>query len=187
MTISAPSSFIRSAGAPVQRASHAAVRAQIFNRLSVAVMFAVIIAIGGFGIYAIVKGQEGDAITARTFEHAKDASAMGTALDREDVELLSQMRARKGVESEQLVRATEMFDKANLAVQRDGFAASEPLLKTLASRQTSFVADSREIAYILATGDYARAQRIDTKRVRPNVAAMRNALDTISAHLFDAR
>jgi diguanylate cyclase (GGDEF)-like protein len=186
MTTSAPSSFIRSAGAPVQRASHAAVRAQIFNRLSVAVMFAVIIAIGAFGIYAIVKGQEGDAITARTFEHAKDASAMGTALDREDVELLSQMRARKGVESEQLVRATEMFDKANLAVQRDGFAASEPLLKTLASRQASFVADSRSIAYILATGDYARAQRIDVKRVRPNVVAMRNALDAISAHLFDA-
>ena len=186
MTIKLPRTLARSAPAPAHYDSPAAARAQLFNRFTIATMFAVILAIGTFGIYAIVKGQEGDAVTARTFEHANAVSAMGTALDREDVELLSQMRAQKGTESEQLVRATEMFDKANLAVQHDGWAASEPLLKALASRQASFVADSREIAYVLATGDYARALRMDDKRVRPNVAAMRTGLDTLSGRLFDA-
>jgi diguanylate cyclase (GGDEF)-like protein len=184
MSATLPRATLRSPATPVQRGSLAASRAQIFNRFTVATMFAVIVAIGGSGIFAIVKGQESDAVTARSFERANDASEMRTALDREDVELLSQMRARKGVESDQLVRSTEMFDIANLAVKRDGWTASEPLLKTLASRQASFVADSREIAYILATGDYARALRIDEERVRPNVAAMRTALDAISAGLF---
>src|ERR1700681_422594 len=140
MTAALPRAVPRPPATPVQRASLAASRAQIFNRFTIATMFAVIIAIGAFGIYAIVKGQEADAVVARTFERAGDASAMGTALDREDVELLSQLRVRKGLESEQLVRATEMFDNANLAVKRDGWAASEPMLKTLASRQASFVA-----------------------------------------------
>jgi diguanylate cyclase (GGDEF)-like protein len=186
MTTTAPSAFIPAAGTPAQRGSHAIARAQIFNRLSIAVMFAVIIAIGSSGIFAIVKGQESDGVVAQSFERANNASEMRTALDREDVELLSQMRLRKGVESERIVRATEMFNAANLAVQRDGWTSSEPLLKQLASRQAAFVADSREVAGTLATGDYARAMRIHAEIVTPNVSAMRSALDAISAKLFRA-
>ena len=161
-------------------------RGIVFNRLYIAAMFAVIGAIGSCGIFAILRSQESAALVAQSFEHAHDASEMRTALDREDVELLSQMRQRQGTESDPLVRATEVFDAANLAVKRDGWASSEPLLKTLASRQAAFVSDSRVIAGALANGDYAMAMRIDAASVRPNVNAMRNALNAISGRLFRA-
>jgi diguanylate cyclase (GGDEF)-like protein len=161
-------------------------RGVTFNRLYVAAMFTIIAAIGSCGILAILRSQESTALVAQSFEHAHAAGEMRTAMDREDVELLSQMRERKGVESDRLVRATDMFDAANLAVQRDGWAKSEPLLKTLAARQAAFVADSREIAYALATGDYALAKRIDAQSVDPNLGAMRHALNEISAQLFHA-
>jgi diguanylate cyclase (GGDEF)-like protein len=161
-------------------------RADIFNRFYVAAMFAVIVVIGSCGIFAIVRGQESDNLVAQSFERANDASDMRTALDREDVELLWQMRQREGLESDRLVRATELFDAANLAVKRDGWVSSQPLLKTLASRQATFVADSREVAGALSLGEYARAMRVDTDRVRPNVTAMRHALDAISVGLYRA-
>ncbi len=161
-------------------------RGVIFNRIYVTAMFTIIAAIGSCGVFAIVRSQESTALVAQSFENANDATEMRTALDREDVELLSQMRQRQGVESDRLVRATEMFDAANLAVQRDGWASSEPLLKTLGPRQAAFVDDSREIAYALATGDYARAARIDVERVGPNIGAMRHALNAISGRLFRA-
>jgi diguanylate cyclase (GGDEF)-like protein len=161
-------------------------RANIFNRLYIVAMFAVIIAIGSFGIDVIARSQETDAHVAETFQHANDVSEMRTALDREDFELLSEMRRRQGIESDRLVRATELFDAANLEVNRDGWAANEPLLKRLAARQATFVADSREIAGALANGDYSRAARIDAASARPNINAMRYALDAISSSLFRA-
>src|SRR5665213_1782402 len=185
-------------------------------------MFAVIVTIGSCGILAIMHGQDSDELVAQSFERANHAGEMRVALDREDVELLEQLRprdsrhrtspsnardrlipspgalaaargarrlperARQGTESDGLVRSTEMFDAANRAVAHDGWADSEPLLKTLAARQASFVTDSRVVAGALAAGDYARAIRIDTHDVRPNVAAMRHALDTIAVDLYRA-
>jgi diguanylate cyclase (GGDEF)-like protein len=176
---------VSDSGSPARRAP-AIARADVFNRLYVIAMFAVIITIGSCGILAITRSQETDTLVAQTFEHANAVSAMRTALDREDFELLSEMRHRQGVESDRLVRATDLFDAANLQVNRDGWAASEPLLKRLALRQAAFVTDSRVIAGALAYGDYARAARVDSERARPNVSAMRYALDAISAGLFRA-
>lgn len=172
-------------GAPAKRAPDLA-RADIFNRIYIVAMFAVIIAIGSCGIVVIARSQASATQVARTFAHADDVSEMRTALDREDFELLSQMRQQQGIESDGLVRATEMFDAATLAVNRDGWATSEPLLKRLASRQAEFVTDSRVIAGALANGDYARALRVDAQSARPNVNAMRYELDAISAGLYRA-
>jgi len=170
----------------VTTSAASAARANLFNRISVATMFAVIVTIGSCGILAIMHGQDSDELVAQSFERANHAGEMRVALDREDVELLEQLRARQGTESDGLVRSTEMFDAANRAVAHDGWADSEPLLKTLAARQASFVTDSRVVAGALAAGDYARAIRIDTHDVRPNVAAMRHALDTIAVDLYRA-
>ena len=172
-------------GAPAKRAPDLA-RADIFNRIYIVAMFAVIIAIGSCGIVVIARSQESATQVTRTFAHANDVSEMRTALDREDFELLSQMRQQQGIESDGLVRATEMFDAATLAVNRDGWATSEPLLKRLASRQAEFVTDSRVIAGALANGDYARAVHVDAQSARPNVNAMRYELDAISAGLYRA-
>jgi diguanylate cyclase (GGDEF)-like protein len=184
MTTLASSAFIPADRIPATRASHQVMRAELFNRVSVAAMFAVILMIGASGIYAIVRGEQSDAVVARSFERANTASEMGIAVDEEDGELLSQIRGRKGIESDRLVHATEMFGAANVTVQRDGWADSEPLLKTAAGHQAAFVADSREIAGALAVGDYAHALRIDTQRARPHIAALRKSLDGIAAGLF---
>lgn len=170
---------------PAKRAPDLA-RANVFNRLYVAAMFCVIIAIGSFGIDVIARSQATDAHVAQTFQRANDVSEMRTALDREDFELLSELRQRQGIESDRLVRATELFDGANGEVNRDGWTANEPLLNELASRQAGFVSDSQEIAGALANGNYARAARIDAQSARPNVNAMRFALDKISGGLFRA-
>jgi diguanylate cyclase (GGDEF)-like protein len=161
-------------------------RATIFNRLYVIVVLAVIIAIGGGGILAISRSQERDALVAQTFQRADDVSQMRTALDREDFALLSEMRQHEGIESTGLVHATELFDAATYEVNHEGWSTSEPLLKQLAQRQASFVADSELIAGALANGDYTKAARIDATSTRPNINAMRYALDAISARLFNA-
>src|ERR1700694_5025540 len=79
-------------------------RADLFNRLYVSAMFVVIIAIGSWGIFAIAEGKASDALVAQTFEHANDVTEMGTAVDREYFEVLSQIRQRQGTESDRLLR-----------------------------------------------------------------------------------
>src|ERR1700681_1577514 len=91
-------------------------RGVISNRFYIAAMFAIIAVIGSCGILAILRSQESATLVAQSFENANAASEMRTALDRENAELLSEMRQRQGLESDRLVRATEMFDAANLAV-----------------------------------------------------------------------
>jgi diguanylate cyclase (GGDEF)-like protein len=179
-------SLVPVVGAPSERAAPVLKRADIFNRLSIVAMFAVILAIGSFGIFAVSQSTASDGLVSQTFDHANDVSEMRTAVDREDFELLSQMRQRQGTESDRIVRATAMFDAVNLSVNRNGWTRSEPLLKTLAHHQAAFIEDSRLIAGALAVGDSARARTIDTERVRPNVNAMRDSLDQISASLFRA-
>jgi diguanylate cyclase (GGDEF)-like protein len=171
--------------APAERTPDV-VRANLFNRAYIVVMLAVIIAIGSCGILAIDRSQARDARVAQTFQHANDVSQMRTALDREDFALLSEMRQHQGLESAGIERATDLFNAANYEVNHDGWTASEPLLKVLAARQAAFVADSELIAGALANGRYARAARIDSTSARPNVNAMRSALDAISARLFHA-
>src|ERR1700722_9149023 len=128
---------------PAKRAPDLA-RANVFNRLYVVAMFCVIIAIGSFGIDVIARSQATDSHVAQTFQRANDVSEMRTALDREDFELLSELRQRQGIESDRLPPAPELFDAANSEVNRDGWTANEPLLNELASRQAAFVSDSQE-------------------------------------------
>jgi diguanylate cyclase (GGDEF)-like protein len=172
------------AGTGANRAAREIARADVFNRIYVAAMFVVIVAIGGCGAFAIVQSQDSDQTVAQRFEQAKDVSAMGNALDREDDELQKQLRQRQGVESERLVQATEMFDAGQRKARNDDWKSTRQVLETLVPRQAAYVSDSREIAGALAAGDYARAARIDTLRVRPNVNAMRYALDAMSMQLY---
>ncbi len=180
MTAAAPTARGREKRAPDP------VRANVFSRAYIIVMLAVIVVIGCCGIVAIARSQDRDAQVAQTFQRANDVSQMRTALDREDVVLLSEMRQHQGIESTGLVHATELFAAATNEVDHDGWAAREPLLKQLAKRQAAFVADSELIAGALANGEYARAAHVDATKTRPNVNAMRYTLDAISAGLFHA-
>ncbi|HEV3087616.1 MAG TPA: bifunctional diguanylate cyclase/phosphodiesterase [Candidatus Elarobacter sp.] len=171
---------------PFTRATSHAARADVFNRLYVVVMFAVIVAIGSFGIFALARSQQSGSIVSNSFEHAADTSEMGTALDREYAELLLQVRLQRATPSAAFVQATRTFEAVEGEVTADGWAAREPVIETLMPRHAAFVADSRSISDALAAGDPTWAQNVATEMVRPNVSAIQRGLDILSAVSFKA-
>src|ERR1700694_3989607 len=129
--------------APATRDAPNLARADIFNRLYIVAMFAIIMAIGSFGIVALAGSQQSSDRVARSFEHANDTSAMLDAVDREYFELHGAMRHARGEMSPRFVQATTSFYTAYFEIERDGWASGEPLLKTLAPHHASFMGDSR--------------------------------------------
>src|ERR1700694_721070 len=120
--------------APATRDAPNLARADIFNRLYIVAMFAIIMTIGSFGIIALAGTQQSSEIVARSFERANNTSTMMNAMDRESSELHAEMRQSRGVMSDRFVGATTSFYTAYSEVERDGWASGEPLLKTLAPR-----------------------------------------------------
>jgi diguanylate cyclase (GGDEF)-like protein len=177
-------------------------RADIFNRLYIVAIVAVIAATGSFGIVALTQMQRSNALLQHSFEQTKDATEMGSALNRQYAALRQQVagyvlnrehaaqhasapRAEIAM-SEAFAQATRLFDAAFLRFERDGWARSEALAKTIALNQTGLVSESRAIVAAGARGDQARAMRIEVQRLRPRAAAIREALDVISAASFRA-
>ena len=184
-TTSLPSTAGSVVGSPHKRPSPDVVGADIFNRLYVAAMFAVIIAIGGFGFFALARSQQSSDIVTHSFENANDATIMRSALDREQSELHWQMQRGHGEMSERLAEAAQAFETAHAEVQTDGWADKE-LLKTLGPVHAAYAADSRAIFAALARGDQAKAARIEVNSARPNVSMLRHDLDVLSTDLFAA-
>src|ERR1700736_3530839 len=179
------SSFGSASGTPRKRTRGDLVSADFFNRLYVTAMFAVIAIIGGFGLFALARSQQGAAIVAHSFENANDATQMRTALDREQTELHWQMRKEHGRRSERLDAAATAYAAASADAQLDGLAGRE-ILQTLGLIHAAFEADSRAIFAAIARGDKAKAERIDANSARPNVLMIRHDLDDLSADLFAA-
>jgi diguanylate cyclase (GGDEF)-like protein len=176
-------------------------RADIFNRLYIAAIVAVIAATGTFGIVALAQTQRSNVLLQHSFEQTKDATEMGSALNRQYGALRQQaagyalndrsaghraMREAQPAMSEAFGRATRMFDAALLRFERDRWARSEDLVKTIAANQTVLVAESRAIVAAGARGEQERAMRLEVQRLRPPAAAIREALDVISAASFRA-
>ena len=145
--------FTSVVGPQAMRTAPNLARTAIFNRFYVVAMFAVIIAISGFGIFALEQMRASGDHVDHSFEQATDATEMGTALDREYAELLSQMRSGRAAPSPEFVRATRMFDTAYREIQHDGWASGELLLKTLKPHHEEFLAQSRAIARAISAGD----------------------------------
>jgi diguanylate cyclase (GGDEF)-like protein len=185
MRTTSPGAFAPRAVAHVRQAQPDFVRADIFNRISIVAMFAVIIAIGSFGIFALARSQSNADVVAHRFENANDASEMLAALDREQSELHSQMRQPHGQPSQRFLQLGKGFDAAQLQIRRDGWPDTA-LMKNLAPSHAAFVADGDAILAALSAGDHAQATRIDTERARPKIIAIRHDLDVMSAALFSA-
>jgi diguanylate cyclase (GGDEF)-like protein len=177
-------------------------RTDIFNRLYILAIVVVIAATGSFGIVALAQTQRSSALLQHSFQQTKDATEMGSALNRQYTALRQQVagyvlnrehagrRARtpqaETAMSAAFDQATRMFDAAFLRFERDGWARSEALAKTIAWNQTGLVSESRAIVAAGARGDQARAMRIEVQRLRPRAAEIREALDVISAASFRA-
>jgi diguanylate cyclase (GGDEF)-like protein len=183
MTTMASGSIALRSDAPARRAAARNQRADIFNRFSIAAMFAIIIAIGAFGVFALAQSQINADAVAHSFENANDSGDMLEALDAEHTVLHAAMRHRDGHLPDAFVQAEAKFDVAQVEILRDGW--SDPaLLKNVTPRHASFAADARAILAAISAGDTARATRIDTSRVRPAIAAIRADLDVLSTTLY---
>jgi diguanylate cyclase (GGDEF)-like protein len=172
--------------ATIQQALPGLALADIMNRIYIVAMFAVVILIGGFGVYSLDRGQKSSDLVDQTFLPAKDAAAMGTALDQEYSQLLASMRQPRPDLPEQFVRATRSFERARIAATQDGGPAIQPLLKTLGPNHAAFDSASHAIVRALSGGNTAYAKRIDAQTIRPAVTAIRKTLDEVSAASFRA-
>jgi diguanylate cyclase (GGDEF)-like protein len=160
--------------------------AEILNQAYIVAMFVVVIMIGALGFFTLERGQKSGDLIGQSFLLAKDATAMGTALDQEYAELLGQIRRPKGALSDRFVRGSNAFNRAHAAARRDAGPALAPLLTDLAPSHSAFVSASRAIVRATTRGDRAEALRINADTVRPAVSKLRAELDTISAESFRA-
>jgi diguanylate cyclase (GGDEF)-like protein len=160
--------------------------ADILNRLYILAMFVVVIMIGGLGVFTLDRSQKSGDLVDQSFMLAKDATAMGTALEQEYSELLGQMRRPRIGLSDRFIRAMQSFERAQAGAKRDAGPSVEPLLKALGPSHAAFVSASRAIAKATSSGDQVEALRIDAESVRPAVSTIRTTLDKISAESFRA-
>ncbi|HZX67805.1 MAG TPA: hypothetical protein VFE70_02920, partial [Candidatus Elarobacter sp.] len=110
MTSTFSGTFARFARRQAGRTAPDLARADILNRLYIAAMFAVIIAIGAFGIFALERGNSSGSVVAAGFEHASDATELRAAQDQEYSELQLQIGRRSPALSGQFQHATQQFD-----------------------------------------------------------------------------
>ena len=158
-------------------------RADVFNRFSIAMMFAVIIAIGGVGILALARSQSSSDAVAHSFENANDAGDMLTALDKERSELHAAMLRYDGAPPLAFLESGGKFNAAQFEIEQDGW--SDPaLLRNVAPRHAALVADARMLFAALSAGDHARAAGIDSRRVQPAISAIRHDVVALSTTLY---
>src|SRR5665213_116705 len=145
MTSTFSGTFARFARRQAGRTAPDLARADILNRLYIAAMFAVIIAIGAFGIFALERGNSSGSVVAAGFEHASDATELRAAQDQEYSELQLQIGRRSPALSGQFQHATQQFDAVYAEVLHDGWANGDPLFTTLQPRHVAFLTQSRAI------------------------------------------
>ena len=158
-------------------------RADTFNRLSITMMFAVIIAIGSFGVFALARSQSSSDAVAHSFENTNDANTMLAALDNERTELHGAMLSRDPVPPLAFLESARRFSAAQFEIEHDGWS-DLALLRNVAPRHAALVADARALFAALSAGDRVRAMRIDSRRVQPAISAIRRDVDALSAALY---
>jgi diguanylate cyclase (GGDEF)-like protein len=165
---------------PAKRVIPSLTRVRALYWMYVGAMFAVIVAVGSIGIFAIVQRQSGDHL-AQFYEQTRDVNALATAVDREFAELLWQIGRRDAKRSAKFVAAMQTYDAAYARVQRQGDASAQPLLTIVARRQTAFVALSGATLRAVSSG---RSGPQIATAVRARIESMQRPLDAFSAASF---
>jgi diguanylate cyclase (GGDEF)-like protein len=168
---------------PAKRVFPSLTRVRMLYWMFVAAMFAVIVAIGGTGTFALVQRQGEDRLP-QFFAQAQDTDTLATAVDREFAELLWQIGRRDGERSTRFFAAVRSFDVAYAAVQRSGDARTDPLLKAVALRQVAFVAASRAALRAVSSGRSASEIATAARAVRAWAESMQRPLDAFSSASF---
>ena len=161
-------------------------RATAFNRFFVALMFFVIAAIGGCGVYAEMMSQRGADSAATGDDRTSEARRMASALDREQMELLPQTPERDAHRMERFVAAGRLFEAALSEFEGDANVDEVPFIITLRPLHEEFVRHGRAAVTAVSRGDYRTARAIEAKHAWPLLESLRRTLDAVSSEAFDA-
>jgi diguanylate cyclase (GGDEF)-like protein len=162
------------------------VRAAAFNRFYVVLMFTMIFAIGGLGGYALVASQHSGDLVARVGDRANDAHRMTSALDREQVELLSSNRELVATRLRRFLAADRVFETALGLFEGHATIDDVPITLFLRPQHDAYVRNAHIVLAAIAHNDRHGAERIEAHEVRPRLEAIRRTLDAISAESFAA-
>jgi diguanylate cyclase (GGDEF)-like protein len=170
-------------GAGTTAAGARAQRATFASRGFVALAFAVIAAIGGFGTFALVRTQQANASVVRSFERANTARAMDSVVDTEHAQLLAMVRASGGVTPAPFMEATASFDRLLSDVRSDAGASDQPIAM-LSALHHVFVYDARRIVEALRRKDRRTAEDLLSNVVTSDVEAISRTLSEVSSDAF---
>jgi diguanylate cyclase (GGDEF)-like protein len=161
-------------------------RVAAFNRCYIVLMFATIFAIGGLGAYALVSSQHSGDLVARASDRANDAHRMASALDREQVELLSPTRELGATRQRRFLTADRVFEEALGVFAGDSRTEDVPIALFLRPQHDGYFRNAQTVLAAIAHNNRRGAELIEARDVRPKLEAIRQILDAISAESFAA-
>ena len=154
--------------------------AAAFNRCYVVLMFATIFAIGGSGAYALTMSQQSGDLVSRADGRANEAHQMASALDREQVELLSPTGESGSARLRRFLKANFFFEVALAEFELNAGTDDVPRVLTLRPQHDGYVRAARTVVTASARGDRHGAELIEARDVRPRLEAIRRIFDAIS-------
>ena len=152
----------------------------VLNPFFVALMFLVIVAIGGCGVYALILNQANADAAASGDDRTAEASRMASALDFEQDALLSETSDRGKGRMKRFLEAGRTFDRSFGEFERDANTDEVPFVVTIRPLHDAFVRDGRTIIAAIVRGDDRRARAIETTQAWPKLASVRRELDAVA-------
>jgi len=156
-------------------------RAAALNPIFVALMFFVIVAIGGCGVYALILSQASADAAASGDDRTGEARRMASALDLEQAALLYDTSDRGADRKERFVEAGRAFDAAFREFEHDGRADELPFALTIGPLHDAYVLDGRGAVAAIALGNEHRARAIETTQAWPKLTEIRTELDAVAS------
>ena len=156
-------------------------RQSSFNPLFVALMFLVIVAIGGCGVYALVLSQRSYDAAASGDDRTSEARQMASALDLEQAALLSDTHNRGPGRLKRFLEAQRLFDKTLAEFAPDANPDEMPFILAIRPLHAAFVENGRAVIAQIARGDDRKARAIETEQAWPKLASIRRTLDEVAA------
>ena len=161
-------------------------RADAFNRLYVALMFFVIAAIGGCGVYAEMMSQKGADAAASGDDRTSEARRMTSALNREQMELRAGTPERDAHRMKRFVAAGRTFDTVLTEFEGDATADDVPFIITIRPLHEAFARHGRAAVTAILRGDARTAHAIQTQHTWPLLDSLRRTLDAVASDSFRA-
>jgi diguanylate cyclase (GGDEF)-like protein len=164
---------------------NASLRAAAFNRFNVVLMFVVIAAIGGFGVYALFASQQSADLAAAGDDRVSETRRLASALDRGQDELHLGNPARNAGRMKRFVAAGRAFDTVLAEFSGDATPREAPFGLSLRTLHDAYSRDGRAAIAAIVRGDRT-ARGIETEHAWTSLESIRRILETIASESFVA-